>query len=53
MSRGLGKRWERGERTTVEGRDQKGKPVQLRGKHGGLVVKQEVVLVLEPKGSKC
>ena len=54
MSRGLRKRWERGERRTspVPGQ-KKGSADVTRGKHGGPVIKQEVVLVIEPKGAQC
>ena len=54
MTNGLRKRWERGERQTspVPGQ-KKGSQDVMRGKHGGPVIRQEVVLVIEPKGAKC
>jgi len=41
--------WERGPRTFVQAKDQKGKTMTLLGKNGGPVIKQSVVMCLVPR----
>lgn len=43
--------WFRGPRTLVMQRDSKGNETPLLGKRGGPVIKQDVTLVLVPKGA--
>lgn len=49
MAVGLRRTWKRGERSTVEAKNNKGQTVTLTGKHGGPVIKQHVELVYVPK----
>lgn len=49
---GLRTVWDKGPRTFVTGRDQKGKTTILTGKNGGPVIKQLVVKRLVPKGAR-
>lgn len=49
MATGMRVVWEKGERTLVSGKDQKGKTIVRTGKNGGPVVSQLVTKRLVPK----